>query len=841
MKKVAEWSEEFLNALSLTERLSLATKKADNWEWAKRKARGYDRMYGDCFDRGYVDRVTDNFLLLSGEAMRSYSKPPKELDDIDRKLALEHGVDIGNFKIKHNDTVSYLIEGFLGDQQKRDLRYGVTDSSLYTQNEIKREEGRVSLGYFQNKYVLPANERAAVEYMQKYNIKDPFDVPPEQRQQMQSEIAVRAEQLTPKDIRRYLKYGIKGSLEKRGQELADAFVVDSNLKLILDQAYYYSFASGAMIFEQGIRNAEPYLEHVVDTRKYNTWGSPSLVVDDNAGHKRVRLMYPSDILDMYGSQFTRDDFKKFSEYLVRGSSSNPRITRRDEQWVMNIPFEDLPKLNDVNMLSRDGQKEFGRMEDRYSGDESKRDLVRVVTLVWKTQKKFQYILRARPDGILHWDWHGETYTFNKANGDIDREIHWFSEFIKVVMIGEGDNAIFVDIGPYEGQYRDPTNPRKIRGPFTGAYWNDMQGMGQRRAPLDKVKNYIHKINFEFKVIEDREATDVGKVVLMTIASKPAKWSWGMYLRMMKATKFLPIDTRGAGLTPADVAFFKELDLGSLYEILPRLNLIQMWMRLMVQTLGLNEARQGNQPASTSVTNNIANMERSFSQTHNLSEWYDLIAQRLIQNGIYLYRMAAKGGNIYIRRHLSDLSLHTIDTQVNDVEDVKYFVKVFTDETDLKTLDIGKNIVQPYMQSPTGGNMRDAIRLMTAKAMSQLDDVIDEIDMDREIQAAKAAESQALSTQEMKDFQKEMLVLGEQMRQSRELLLSADKKDMAALGAMVNANANDINQDGINDFSKVAEDKLKFEEKKLAVNTGLEKEKLQILRTNGARRPPVPSK
>lgn len=846
--KPQQWSEEFLKAISFTERVSYASKMADNGAWAKRKASAYAKTYSVCFDKGYAERVTDNLLLLSGCAMRNYKKKPSAQAKMDKQKLMLDGVDQDYLLTKHYDTVTFYVEGLLGDQQKRALKYGVTDSSLFTQNFIKREEERVSLDYFKNKYILPAREQATMMYMQEKGIKDLYSLPPQARQEMSVDVNKRADQLTPRNIKRYFKYGIKGDLEKRGQELADVFVMDSRLKFIMDQAFYYSYATGAMLFKQGVRNGEPYLEHIADTRKYNTWGTPSLFVDNNTGHRVEREMHPSDIIDTYGEMFTKEDYKKFSDYLSRGSSGNTygnNITQRDIDWVVNIPFESLQDLGEINMLNREGQKEFGRMEDRFSGQDYKTmDMVKVIDIIWKSLRKFKQVMRAYPDGTIRFDWHDEEYTFNKLNGDLKITVFWFNEYFKTTIIGEGDNAVYVDMGPCEVQFRDITNPRRVRGPITGAFWNDMQGLGQRRAPVDKIKPYVDAINFEFKIIHEREATDVGKVMLMTIAAKPAKWSWGRYIRLMRATKLMPIDTRGAGLTPADVAFFRELDLSNLYELIPRLNLIQMYMNKIAEALATNDARRGNPAASTSVTNNLTNLDRSFSQTHHLSEWYDAIAERLILNGIYLYRMAAKNGNIFIRRALSDLSIHTIDTQVDDTDDARYFVKAFTDEVDLSNVDMGKNVVHPMMQA-AGANMpsviRDALRLMTAKSLSQIDDVLDEAEMDQEIQMAKMQENAMQSKQQDQQFQKDLIELSENLKQSRELLLSADKLKMAGLNSMVQANAADVNKNQINDYAETADKDRALKEKDMVLKYNLEREKLQILREKGQQERPVPTK
>lgn len=842
--KPGKWSEEFLRALSFTERLSYASKMASGGAWAKRKASAYAKTYSKCFDDRYAERVTDSLLLLSGVAMKNYKKKPADQAKLERLMLLEEGIDQDNLITRHYDTVTFYVEGLLGDQQRRELKYGVTDSSLYTQNFIKREEERVTLDYFRNKYILPAREQATVMYMQEKGIQDLYSLPPQARQEMQVDIDKRVDQLTPRNIRRYFKYGVKGEMERRGQELADVFVADSRLKFIMDQAYYYSYATGAMVFKQGIRNGEPYLKHVADTRNFNTWGTPALFIDNNTGYRYEYTMHPSDILDTWGELFTREDFKNFSDFLSRGSDSSNKVTARDEQWVVNIPFESLQDLGEINMLSREGQKAYGRMEDRYSGQDYKTmDMVKVIEIVWKSLRKFKQVMRAYPDGTIRFDWHAEDYTFNRLNGDLKMTTHWFNEYWKTVIIGEGDHAVYVDMGPCEVQFRDITNPRRIRGPFTGAFWNDMQGMGQRRAPLDKVKPYVDAINFEFKIIHEREATDVGKVVLMTIAAKPPKWTWGKYIRVIRATKLLPIDTRGAGLTPADVAFFRELDMSNMYELIPRLNLIQMYMNKIAEALAVNEARRGVQAASTSVTNNMMNMDRSMSQTHHLSEWYDAIAESLILNGIYLYRMAAKDGNIFIRRALSDLSIHTIDTQVDDTDDARYFVKVYSDELDLKNVDIGKNIVHPMMQ--TSGNTpaaaRDALRLMTAKSLSQIDDVLDEAEMENEIQQAKMQQVAMMNQQQLHQQQLDLMEMAEELRKNRELLLSADKKEMAALNAMVQANAADINKNNQNDFAETADKDRQLKREELLLKTGLEREKLQILRQKSEKVRAVPTK
>lgn len=834
-------SEEFLKVLSFTERLTYSEKMKNKGAWVKRKAAAYDRTYPTCFSEEYVQDVTDGLALLSGDPMIFYKKQASGRAKLDAAALLAEGVDAPDTKMKHFDSVTFFIEGLLGDEQRRELRYRVTDSSATTQNDVKREESRVTTEYFRNKFVIPLQQQYALDYMVSKGYKDLYQLNPEQRQEMQVDVDRMVEQNTPRSIKRYLKTGYRSPLEIKGQELADIFVNDTNLKFIVDQAYYYSFATSAFLFKQGIRNDRPYLEHVADPRQFNTWGTASKFINNNSGFKYTKKMHPSDVLDTYGQKFTKEDFDKFSDYISRGSHGSRDITRQDETWIRNIPFEALPELGNINMLSKEGQSHHQYMEAKYSGEDYRNmDMVRVVELVWKSLRLFKLVKRLYPDNTIRFDWHSEEYTFNKNNGDISITKHWFNEYFKCVIIGEGDNCVYVDYGPEDYQFRDITDPRIVHGPFVGFYLNDMDGMGSRTSPMKKIRPFVDIINFEYKIIQDREATDIGKVMLMTIAAKPEKWSWGKYVKMIRTLKIVPIDTLGAGLTPSDVAFFKELDLGNTYELVPRLNMIQGALNSIAQILAANDARRGMQAASTSVTNNMMNMDRSISQTNNMSVWKDMVTEMLIQNGIYLYQMAAKGGNLFLRRALSDLSTFTIDSQVDDTEDPKYFVKVLMDTTKINEIDIAKNIIHPMLQQPNA-DIRDALRIMAYKSMSQIEEVLDDVQMDKEIQAMKAQEANMLSLKEQQEFQKELVVLTEELKKNRELLLSADKKEMAAMNSMVQANASDINRDGINDYAATADKDRAFKREELAQKLEIEREKIRASLLKDSKRTPVATK
>lgn len=820
-------SNDFLKVITFSEKLDYASKQANNFKWAKLRADALDILHPDAPDPEYLERVEDNYRLRNGMSMQHFTKAAKRAATISLNELASEGIDMPDLELEHFDIVSSIIDGQVGDQQRRKFKFIVTDNSLYTRNYLKDQRNTLYKNHFEEKLINPMRQKAAIMYQLEHGIKDIYSLSPEERQQMQADINIRVESLIPKDIMLFLKYGSAGKLEKQGQAIAEAIAQNLQLKYLGDFAYDTSYCTDGVVFYMGIRREKPVIEFV-DLTKFNTGGSPSLFINNNAWFKWVEELHPSDIWNNYSDNWKREDIRRFNEMVSLGGRRGGVDEQKDAKFVANITFDGQVRLGNTDLKTKTGQVEYGKLLHEFQGSDYKGlDNIRVAHLVWSSLRKMRCITRGYKDGTIRYEWFGEEYEFNPDNGDLKEDIHWVREYWETDKIGSGADPIFANMRPVQCQFRDITDPYVSRSPFVGGYLHDMMGKGFRRSDLDRVKPFIHEINFQMKTIREREATDIGKVVLMTVAAKPTGWSWGKLISVVRATKLLPIKTGQQGLTALDVNFFKEIDLSNLYDILPRINYLQWMISRVAEGLNNNAARNGTPAASTSVSNNMANLNRSFSQTNNRGQWFDKIMEMVLENSIYLGQETIRdGGNIFLRNALDDYSIETIDIDYEAIDQAYFGVKVLSDDFDLQKLDIGKNFLMPFLQN---NNLayRFAAQTLNAATQGELLEIANEAELEAQINQAKAMDFQKMQAEEIRQYEKDILILKSELKKVEDDLNNKSHQEVSALQSLTIQKGNDVNDNKINDYAETADKDRAADLQKALIEDSLEREKLAL--------------
>lgn len=804
-------------AMIFAERLPYRFKKEHNFRWAELRADSIDRQYGDSLGKPYLQRVEDNYRLLNGDEMKYYAPAKPTLDgETFTKAARElkeEGISIADNAIEHFDFVSPIIYGKAGDQQRRKLRFVATDSSGYTQNYIKNQRQRLITDYVQANFIQPATERATKETIFKYGLRetDLGQLPPEAQEQLKGEISQRTQELTPADIQKFLSHGHQGIREEQGQMLAETLVKQTDFKFLTDQNYLHSHCTGGEVYAHDLVNGKAVFRRVI-LENFNTGGSrENSFIDENDWFKEVRYMHPAHVLDEYSQSFKEADWDRFEGQL--GFNAGPAGREDDDQkggrFVANLDLRGKMALTNTNLLTREGQRQYGPLLDHYTGADYKHNDIRVVRVVWASQKKMLYVKRKLKNGDCGWEWHSEGYKFNAASGDVKIHIKWVKEYWEATCIGDGEDKIWVNKRPVPFQFPGLASPFGAQSPYTGGFFYWFNGSGDLKAPLDRAKRFIHAINVQMKRIKEREATDIGKVMLMHIAAKPKNWSWRKFIEIIRAVRVVPLNLGKAGLTANDAQFFKSIDLSNMYDILPRIQYLQFLIQKMAETLLANQASQAQAPASTSVTNNLQNLQRYQSLTSNVSAWHDKILEKLINKLVDLGRASVKEGNVYMRYLLSDYSIAEIDLDPELLASAKIYVWLVSDESEIDKVEMSKNILQPLIQAGMI-NLATAVDLMWADSKVDIKNIATEADIRAEMQAAAQRDLSQTSEQEQAQFQKDLIELKAQLdwmkakdlegMKSQAKMYAADKgASVIALGADVNANSeNDYLEDGRED-------------------------------------------
>lgn len=832
------FSDRLKTVVSYSERLPIEQKLSKNKAWAKRRINAIDLSLSDTPGEEYVNGVEDSYRLMCGLPMKNYTATAKASAQVTDADLLSEGISTPDLHLEVNyDVVSPLLDIIHGDAHRSRLTYVVSDSSIATKNFYKEARAQELKDHIMEKIIMPTRQLAMIEWAAQNGVTDMFQLPPDAREQAMAQIEDIANKGIPEQIARFVKKGRKAPLEIQGQALADALVQYLGIKSLRTEAYMHSFATDAAIFAYDIVRNRPTVR-LVDATHFTTRGSNNRFIDGNAEFKEVEYLHPSDVWTRYGDQFSREDMRTFDELV---SGGGPSHSEQDERIATRIDFSGELMLSQIDMKTQEGQMKHGAFLAKYANGEEYRtfEKMRVVHITWLSLAKMKLITKGYGDGTVREEWYTEDYRFNPENGDLEETVHWVPQYWRGTKIGrlgatENGNAIFVNLGPVPFQRRDITDPYNVHSPYVGGYLSNLRGKAEINSTLNRIKPWVRAFDFHMKMIRDREATDIGKVVLMTVAAKPKNWSWGKFIEVVRATKMLPINTQQAGLTAMDVQFFREIDLSNMYDILPRLNNLNFIISQIASIVGVNNARRGEQAASTSVTNNMSNLQRSYSQTHARGAWIDDIIGNLINHLVYAGRMTAKNGNIFMRYALDDLSMAHIDIDVDDVESPLFHTKVLTDADKLEERDIAKNLLMPYIQNQ-GLAYHYALRSLLAATKGELLDIADEAELEASIQSQQAEQARAAQAQQMIEMQfnmeKAMLELKNGLDMVRDEQNNAAKRDMAALQSMTLANANDVDRDGNNDYLESAQQDRAVKTLDIMVKDQLERDKLALEQWN----------
>lgn len=803
--------------LSFADRLPYRMKVANNGKWIEEKAKAYHDYYPDNFGDKYVKDVEDNYEILAGNPPKNYNNNPLKIrlnKEAELGMAKE-GIPLMDTKLKFYDSVSPIVMTQVGDQQRRELRVTVTDSSHHTQNYIKTAMNEAVTNWAQEKFIQPANQMALQRILQEEGIQDPLALTPEQRAEIEQIAAQQAEALSPQDIVRMVKVGPQGIHERKGQELVNLAINQLDVKFITDQQYLESYATGGEFYFVGEEHNKPVFRPV-DMVNFYTYGrKKKYFCDNNDLFKETIYMTPGEVLDLVSEEkLTQKELEKLDTILGRyiGSGGTPTSSYQNHleaeggRLMAAISTTDISRMQQMDLRTWEGQKDYYKLKAKYlTGQHSYKNKIRVVHVVFRSNRKVQYVLTRKPTGKLAWEVHSEHYRFNRANGDVKRYVRWAPEYWHCYIIEPGMEPLYIKKERLPYQQNDLNDPYDVSSCYTGGFYFRLnyESEGDVQTPIGKAKTLMHDINVAWKNIKEREATDIGKVLLMALEAKPDGWSWGKFLRVVRALKVVPVDLTRSKLTGSDLNFFKEIDLSNMYQIVHRLNYLQFLYQKLAESLFSNQAQRGVQPASTSVTNNIQNLDRAQAMTSNLMVWHDKILIRLLQRLVQLYQRSIKQGNGFLRYATSNQTIATIDIDPELVRDLNLGIQMSTEVSQTQLVDIAQNFLLPY------ANKRDvsaekALDILLSKNIADMRFFAREMDIDADMRL-----------QSEREFQMELEKNKEQyMRDMQELLFKHQEKlniqdnmaniEIGDTRADVMKRGQDVNDNNVPDFEESKE-------------------------------------
>lgn len=804
-----------------TQRLSWKQKKAYDFKWCEDMTDYFDTINGAHTDLEKYRRIMLNYNLYNGrgeDAMRTYHNAFGNMH------LQEEGFDIGYESIQHHDIMSMVAKGMVGEQRKRPLKPIAVDGSGTAHNQRKRKKLEMLQEYLQVKIVDPLQKQILQEYMMQNGIKDIHQLTPEQQQQMRSDIDQRVQARTPKEIHEYMRKDYRTPSETQAQKLIDYIMVNYDVKWNTDENFKHAIITGMEVYRVGVRHDDLFYE-LVNTAGFDYGASQNtMFIEDGDWAKYAQNTKISDLFNKYGDKFSKEDLKKLDS-MFRGLGGYSDSSGTIQSNLVSIISQDPGNKvfdNEIDIRTREGQQRIAEEYGKYGAITQNISELREVHVVWKSLRKLKHIHRKMPNDKIERFWVDESYTFNPMKGDVQEDIAYVPEIWETTKIGYSD-AIYLDKQPVPYQYRSLNNPWDVKLPYIGAEYGRLMGNTKNVAPMDLGKPWQYKFNVQMARMHELEATDVGKVLLADVASKPKDWTWSKWVDMMKYGKIAPIDLQQEGVTPMSAQAIRAVDLSNMQDITARVNYLE-WLRNQVAlAMSYNPSRLGEISPYTSVTNNQQNIIQSSNQTEDIFSTHNRVVENLLNALLGCARIAFKNNPIKKSYMMDDMSIAELDLDWELLWRSEIGIRVRNSSEDYNNIDIVKQQAQAMVQNGLI-SFPELIRLTWAKNYGDVLNIAEQAEERVKTEREQAMQQQQQIMQQQQQMAQQM---AEQERQLKLLMQQRDiEKDLRVveIDSEKFAKQYDIDRNGQNDGIQARmielQEKSKSEDKKLE----LEREK-----------------
>lgn len=864
-----KYSNKYISSLGepnlLNKRYTWNQKSKNDFQWAKDCAEFIDGQYYAYGDTKNIARIQMNYDLANGQGeaeMREFGQ------HIIPELIEEGFGDMDIYgNIQHHPIIQQVYSAMVGEQQLRPLTPLALDTSGFSMTQRKRKRLELSQQYLQEQVIAPklAQIKAKIsqEYATKYGVTDLFKLQPEEQMQMQSDIDNQLKIQTPKEIHEYMRKDYKSPGSIQAQKILDFVMSDLDIKYITDENFKNLIIAGEEIYRVGIRNGRSYIEMVNPMGFYYMARPNSLFIEDGVAWKYEQFVMHNDIYAWHGAEIGNSTILKDKLELITGAGQRRKFGEPMPQWVTEVQagnthiVDNAPSLNTL-----EGQEYVKRVlggshaqKGRVSGD------VRYVHCAWKGLRKLKQIKRYNSDkDKIKSIFIDESYVFNPIkvdeNGyrDIEEFTLWAPELWGDVII---DKDVHLETGPIEYQYKSLENPWDIKGPYIGGQYSKLMNNTKKISPIDPAKPWQYKFNLQMARIHELEATDIGKVLHMSLQSKPAEWSFKKYLMMMKYGKLAITDTTQEGYIPGMENLIKQIDLGTLDKLAGQLQYLEYLNHQLILSMNYNPSRLGLQGPTVPVTNNQQNIVQSSYQTNDIFSFHNKIVENLLNVTVDVTKVALRENESIRGFILDDLSIADLELNWELIDNSEINVKITNSSQEYQNVQEVKQLLQPFVQNQML-TAPDAIRIGFSKSKAEIMNIAENAQemSEQRMQQSQKAQQDMIARQEQMAMQMEKMRQDfelEKQRRDHESDLVRTVIDSSKFAQQMDADGNKIldtitleQQKHRNEMEKFNEEvelerekqaaAEKLEEKKFALEKEVAKTKLEIERIKAKKKP-----
>lgn len=527
------------------------------------------------------------------------------------------------------------------------------------------------------------------------------------------------------EIQKYFSYEYQDVREMRGNEILNHYSKEQNFKNIFNDGFIDVLAVNEALFQITLEHGEPVLRKL-NPLKVHIYGNGSSNKVEDADMIVIEDYWQiGRILDTYGDQLTAKDIK----YLENIQEQNGH--RRDDKYgeygdpltyfMYGEYAKDLDNDPNGNIMFKGDNTIFSQLPYDIDGN------VRVLQVYWKSFRKIQEVkYYDQATGKTEYKFVNEDYIPDEANGE-EAKKYYINEAWQGVMIGAGDDAIYVDMRPCPIQYNRMSNPSKCHFGIIGQIFNYNES--KPYSIIDQVKSYSYLYDAIMDKLTKTIQNNMGKLVQFNEAMMPEGWKWEDWVYYAKTAGILLVNpmkegNRGAAKNKLAGAFqvapVMDAELGNSIQYM--VNLLQVIEQTVANMIGITPQRLG----AIQNRETVGGVERSTLQSSHVTRWYfekyNDLKRRVYECFLETAKIGAKHRNIKFQYVNSDLTQRIVDFDGDEFAECDYGLVVNADydiEKFRQDIDQVAQValqsqmisLSGYMKLKSSGSMAEKIKMI----------------------------------------------------------------------------------------------------------------------------------
>ena len=771
-------------------------------EWRKDCVRYADQntILSSSLIRKTVAHKKINYDLLSGKLNMA------DLELISNPEGIDYGVPTK--KIQHYPVMNDKILLLLGEERATQFDFKVVVTNPNALSEIEE------------------NKKKEVQQKVQALVEDSSLSEEEYAQKMQK-------------LGDYFTYEWQDLREIRANYLLNHYRKEQNFDSIFNAGFEDVLTVAEEIYQCSIEGEEPVLRKL-NPMKVHIYGAGYSNRIEDADMIVIEDYWPKGrILDTYYKKLSQADAKKLEDLNPfgsdeRGDKGDPRNALRFGDYI-----DQIRDFDEGGWIS---------FNDGVSSKDLPYDIegnIRILHVYWKSMRKIKEVKSYDPEtGEAVYDFKTENYIPNTDLGE-EATTYYVNEAWHGVMIGSGEDAIFIDMGPCPIQYNSMSNPSKCHFGIIGTIYNMNESTPYSMVDMMKPLQYM------YDVMHDRLnkflARNMGKVLQLNISMIPAGWTVEKWLYYIKANGIALVDPTKEGKSGKPAGAFNtppvfDAELGN--SIQAQIAFLEYLKNEMSEITGITKQRQG-QIANRET---VGGVERATLQSSHTTRWYfakhEDTKKRVLECFLETAKIAMKGHTKKFHYILPDHSQQLVEIDGDMFAECDYGL-VVDNSYDMQSLNQEiQQIAQAAMQN-NALTFSTYLKIRSNCSMAEKVKMI-ENDEKRAIEMAQQAHQeemqaeQAKAQADMQMKQQEMTLkdlMNQRDNETKLLMAQLQKQDSMGDGIIDNPMDKEKLDEQIREFNE----KMTLEKDKLHQEDRHHKEDLENKVQIARMKPKTPSK